>query len=129
MQVMRTIVWAVITAVLVAFIAMNWNGAAVNFWPLEGKNNYLHFEWPVGVIALIFFLLGFTPMWLFYRAQGWRLKRRIATLENSLRAASAVAPAEPAEPAAASPALPVDTPVISGPAPSPTEESNRNDVP
>ena len=92
MQVMRTVVWALISAVLVAFIAMNWNEAAVNLWPIEGESKYLHFEWPVGVIALIFFLLGFLPMWLLNRAQVWRLRRRIGSLENSLRAAATVSP-------------------------------------
>lgn len=90
MQVVRTVVWAVISAILVAFIAMNWNDAAVNFWPIEGDNAYLHFEWPVGVIALVFFLLGFVPMWLLYRARIWQMQRRISGLENSVRAAAAV---------------------------------------
>ncbi len=105
MQVIRTIVWAVITAILVAFIAMNWNDASVNFWPVEGENKYLHFQWPVGVIALVFFLLGFLPMWLLHRARFWRMARRISSLENSVRAAAAVAPppSEPAEPATAEP--------------------------
>ncbi|MBV1917787.1 MAG: LapA family protein [Sphingomonadaceae bacterium] len=90
MQVMRTIVWIVITAILVAFVAMNWGPAAVNFWPVE--DGYLHFEWPVGVIAIIFFALGFFPMWLLNRAHVWRLRRRVGALENSLRAAAAAAP-------------------------------------
>ncbi len=92
MQVMRTVIWIVVTAILVAFMAMNWDKAPVNFWPLEG-DEYLHFEWPVGIIALMFFLLGFLPMWLLNRAQGWRLGRRVNSLENSLRAAAAVSPA------------------------------------
>ena len=84
MQVIRTIVWVLLTAVLVAFIAMNWNPAPVNFWPLD--KGYLHFEWPVGLIALMFFLLGLVPMWLLAKAGRWRLSRRIAALENSVRA-------------------------------------------
>ena len=92
MQVMRTVVWIVITAILVAFVAMNWGIAPVNFWPIEGESEFLHFEWPVGVIAIIFFALGFFPMWLLNRAHVWRLKRRVGALENSLRAAAAAAP-------------------------------------
>lgn len=91
MQIVRTIVWIVITAILVSFIAMNLERAPVNFWPLEG-DNYLHFEWPVGVIALFFFLLGLLPTWLLHRAAKWRLGRRIGALENSLRVAATVAP-------------------------------------
>jgi len=87
---MRTTVWIVVTAILVAFIAMNWDRASVNIWPLE--TGYLHFEWPVGIIALIFFLLGLLPMYLLRRADRWRLNRRISSLENSVRATSVAPP-------------------------------------
>ncbi|WP_156370259.1 LapA family protein [Novosphingobium sp. Leaf2] len=87
MQIIRTITWVLLTAVLVAFIAMNWTKAPINFWPLQ-DGNYLHFDWPVGVVALLFFGLGMLPVWLYLRAVRWRLERRIATLENSLRATS-----------------------------------------
>ena len=89
MQIVRTVVWVLITAMLVAFMAMNWDRAPVNFWPLE--DSYLRFEWPVGIIALFFFLLGLVPMWLLHRAGRWRLNRRISALENSVRATAAVA--------------------------------------
>jgi len=102
MQIIRTIVWVLLTAVLVAFIAMNWEVAPVNFWPLD--KGYLHLNWPVGVIALFFYLLGLLPMWLLSRAGRWRLNRRLAALENSVRANNpapplVVSPA-PTEPAA-----------------------------
>jgi len=84
MQILRTVLWIAGTAVLVAFIAMNWVSAPINLWPLEG-DNYIHFQWPVGFIALIFFALGFGPMWFINRTNLWRLNRRIASLENSLR--------------------------------------------
>ncbi|SFF94467.1 Protein of unknown function [Novosphingobium sp. CF614] len=87
MHIVRTIAWIAATAILVAFIAMNWTKVPVNFWPLD-DGNYVHFEWPVGIVALLFFLLGMTPAWLYLRAVRWRLNRRIATLENSLRANS-----------------------------------------
>jgi hypothetical protein len=45
---------------------------------------YLHFDWPVGFVALVFFLAGFVPPWAAGRLRRWRLKRRIATLESSL---------------------------------------------
>lgn len=90
MQVIRTIMWVVVTAALVAFMAMNWNPAAVNFWPLE--QGYLHFEWPVGIIALVFFLLGMLPTWLLSKASKWRLTRRIDALENSVRATATPPP-------------------------------------
>jgi uncharacterized integral membrane protein len=88
-QIIRTLIWIAITIVLVAFIAMNWQRAPVNIWPLE--SNYLQFSWPVGFIALVFFFLGFLPMWLYYRAGKWRWQRRVSALEHSVRA-TAVSP-------------------------------------
>ncbi len=102
MQMIRTVVWIVVTAILVAFIAMNWTNAPVNLWPLEGEGNYLHFEWPVGVIALVFFFLGLLPMWMLHRTRIWQLNRRINGLENSVRAAAAVTPVPSEQPAVAS---------------------------
>lgn len=90
MNIIRTLVWVLITALLVAFIAMNWTRAPVNIWPLD--TGYLHFDWPVGFIALVFFLLGLAPMWLLHRAAKWSLKRRISTLETSLANAAAATP-------------------------------------
>lgn len=87
MQIIRTVVWIALTAILVAFIAMNWTKVPVNLWPLD-DGNYIHFEWPVGIVALLFFLLGMAPPWLYLRAIRWRMSRRIASLENSLRASS-----------------------------------------
>ena len=142
MQVVRTVTWIVVTIILVAFIAMNWGKAPVNFWPLE--DGYLHFEWPVGVIALMFFILGVLPMWLMLRATRWRLNRRINALENSLRAAAAVTPVPPppgseslpettpdepppAELAPAEPAPAEPTPAESAPA-EPTNQSGSDEA-
>ncbi|GGC15088.1 hypothetical protein GCM10011494_37410 [Novosphingobium endophyticum] len=113
MQVVRTVLWIAITAILVAFIAMNWTTVPVNFWPLD-DGNYVHFEWPVGVVALLFFLLGMVPVWLYLRAVRWRLQRRIAALENSLRASSIPSAAPPAaEPAPSSASLEAPLPPTS----------------
>lgn len=87
MQIIRTVAWVALTAILVAFIAMNWTKVPVNLWPLD-DGNYIHFEWPVGIVALLFFVLGIVPPWLYLRAVRWRMSRRIASLENSLRASS-----------------------------------------
>ena len=118
MQIIRTIFWVVLTAVLVAFIAMNWTRVPVNIWPLEA-GNYLHFEWPVGVIALVFFLLGALPMWLVHRAGAWRLKRRIHSLESTVNANAApvtpvVADPVPAPVLAPIPGTVIDPPVMTG---------------
>lgn len=95
MQVIRTIAWVIITAVLVAFIAMNWDPVPVRFWPLS-QGDHLGFRWPVGIVAFVFFLLGFLPMWLLHRANQWRMHRRINALETSLRTTAPSVPVTPA---------------------------------
>ncbi len=110
MQALRTILLLVITIVLVAFIAMNWQPVSLNIWPLA-EGGYLGVDWPVGFIVLVSFLLGMLPMWLLARASKWRLSRRIATLENSVAASSVVAPlATATQLEAAAPPAPVLTP-------------------
>jgi uncharacterized integral membrane protein len=105
MNIIRTLTWILITALLVAFMAMNWGKAPVNIWP--SGDTFLHFDWPVGFIAFVFFLLGLVPMWLFHRAARWQLKRRIASLENTARTSAqiplpaATAPEPVAQPAPA----------------------------
>ena len=100
MQIIRTIVWVLLTIVMVAFIAINWTPEPVNFWPLA-NGNYIHVNWPIGVVVLVSFLLGLAPMWLLHKTAAWRLRRRIGTLENSVRAASVSVPVESPAPAPA----------------------------
>jgi putative membrane protein len=90
MQALRTIIWVLVAIVFVSFVAINWQTVPVNFWPLE--EGYLHFNWPVGFVAIIAFVLGFLPVWLLGRANSWRLNRRISNLENSLKAATPAPP-------------------------------------
>ena len=95
MQIIRTIVWVLIAVILVAFMAINWVAVPVNIWPMA-DGGFLHFTWPIGFIAFISFALGLLPMWLLHKTAAWRLRRRIGTLENSVRAASVSTPVETA---------------------------------
>lgn len=100
MQIVRTIVWIVVTAIIVGFVVLNWGDAQqVKIWPGSGGDAIL-FEWPVGLIALIFFLLGFFPMWLVHRAKVFYLNRRISSLETAARRVALTPAAPPADPAA-----------------------------
>ncbi len=42
---------------------------------------FIAIEARAATFILTAFLIGFLPLWLYYRAMRWRLKRRIATLE------------------------------------------------
>ncbi|MEJ2458256.1 MAG: LapA family protein [Novosphingobium sp.] len=109
MHLIRPVTWIALTAVLVAFIAMNWTKVPVNLWPLD-DGNYIHFQWPVGIVALLFFLLGMAPSWLYLRAVRWRMNRRISSLENSLRASSMPSINARADAPSASDTAPLETP-------------------
>jgi len=95
MHIVRTVLWMLITAVVVGFIFLNWGmPQPVKFWPAN-ENGPMLVEWPVGFIALVFFLLGLVPMWLIHRGSKWRLQRRISNLETAARNA-AIAASQPA---------------------------------
>lgn len=83
MRTIRTVALMLVTAILVAFIAMNWSRAVINLWPL-GDGTYVHLECPIGLIAILFLFLGISPIWLYSRAVRWRLGRRVIALENKL---------------------------------------------
>jgi lipopolysaccharide assembly protein A len=90
-KVIRTLSWIVLATLWLTFLILNWGEPVqVIIWPLEAA--YLQFAWPVSVIALVFFLIGLIPTWLLYRAARWRWQRRMASLENSVRATAAQPP-------------------------------------
>ena len=84
MQMIRTLLLLLIAIALTAFVAINWDTVPVRFWP-AGQGEYLKFDWPVGFVALFFFVLGMVPMWLIHKGTAWRLNRRIGSLENTLK--------------------------------------------
>ena len=90
MQAIRTIIWVLLAVVLAAFIAINWNSVPVKLWPTD--QGFYVVDWPIGFIVLFSFTLGLLPMWLLHRAARWRLNRRIATLENTVKATTVTPP-------------------------------------
>ncbi|WDF73854.1 LapA family protein [Novosphingobium sp. KACC 22771] len=90
LQILRTALWILMAVLISSFVAINWQKTSINLWPLE--NGYLHVDWPVGLIALAAIAVGMVPIWLVAKARIWRLKRRIAGLENTLRAATPTPP-------------------------------------
>lgn len=111
MRIIRTLLLAVFAAIAAVFIVVNWRERVpVRFWPFDDG---MMFEWPVGFIAPVFFLLGFLPMWFFHRGVKWSLSRKVVSLENAARAniaprssASVPAPTPAPAPAAAPPPQP-----------------------
>lgn len=115
MGILRTIIWVLLTAVLVIFAMANWLAVTVAIWPGQVLDTKL----PVLILAS--FLIGSVPMWVALRTTRWSLKRRLDASERQLADMRALAnrPVEPAPvttpapatpPGTASPSLPLDFP-------------------
>lgn len=113
MGILRTIIWVLLTAVLVIFAMANWLPVTVTIWPGQVLDTKL----PVLILAS--FLIGSVPMWIALRTTRWSLKRRLDTSERQLADMRALAnrPAEPVPAPAststtgtASSTLPLDIP-------------------
>lgn len=110
MQAVRTIVWALLLVVLVAFSVLNWNEVEVTIWP------NLILETKVPALVVVAFLLGLIPTWLVHRGVKWQMQRRIAALESAARANAVATPPPPpapaVEPAPVVEPAPITEPVI-----------------
>lgn len=96
MQVIRTIVWVLLLVALLLFSVNNWQPVEVKIW--EG----LVLETRLPALVIVSFLAGLLPMWLLHKGARWRLNRRIASLENSVRSVAISTPSN------ASPSNPLD---------------------
>jgi len=93
MQIVRTGAWAVILVLLALFSIENWTDTTIKIW--DG----MVLDTKLPALVVLAFLAGLLPMWLMAKAGRWRLKRRIASLENAVRAATPTPPLAPhAEP-------------------------------
>lgn len=102
MQVIRTIVWVLLLVALLLFSINNWQPVEVKIW--EG----LVLETRLPALVIVSFLAGLLPMWLLHKGARWRLNRRIASLENSVRSVAISTPlnASPSNPLDAGAAAP-----------------------
>ena len=83
MQIVRTISWVLLAVFVAMFVANNFGEPQrVKIWISDDP---VGFDWPVGIIALVFWLLGVIPTWLYHRGVKWSLSRRIRSLENSIK--------------------------------------------
>ena len=83
MQIVRTILWILLAVFVVIFVMLNFGEPQrVKIWPSEDP---VGFDWPVGIIALVFWLLGVVPTWIYHRSIRWSLNRRIRSLESSVK--------------------------------------------
>ena len=93
MQFLRTLFWALLVGIGVAFAFNNWTSVDLKLWGgLVAQVN-------LPVLLLVTFLLGFVPAYLIHRATKWRLRQRLASSERAASELrnSAQLPAFPAE--------------------------------
>ncbi|MGC6399344.1 lipopolysaccharide assembly protein LapA domain-containing protein [Sphingomonas sp. FW199] len=111
MQFLRTLFWALLVGILVAFAFNNWTSVDVRLW--GGMVAQTNLPLLLGIV----FLLGFLPMFLAHQAMKWRLKSKLASTEralNELRNAQTpiMPPPAPSVPSATAPTaageLPLD---------------------
>jgi uncharacterized integral membrane protein len=113
MGIVRTIIWVLLTAVLVIFSMANWIPVTVTIWPGQVLDTKLP------VLILVSFLIGSVPLWIALRAARWSLKRRLDHSERQLTDLRAMAN-RPAEPVAA-PVVPVEPAPAATPSATPTD--------
>jgi pilus assembly protein TadC len=115
MQFLRTLFWALLVGILVAFAFNNWTSVDVRLW--GGMVAQTNLPLLLGIV----FLLGFLPMFVAYQAMRWRLKSKLASTEralNDLRNAQtpiAPPPALHPDPVAPTPATPGELPLEPAP--------------
>lgn len=78
MNMLRTIIWVLLTAILVIFAMANWSAVTVTVWPGQVLDTKLP------LLILISFLIGSLPMWIALRTTRWTLNRRLNDSERQL---------------------------------------------
>ncbi len=89
MQFLKTLFWVVLAVILVLFAKANWEMVTLRLW------GGLEADVKLPVLLFVFFLIGFVPTFLLYRARLWALKRRIEPIERN---SATVPPPTPAKP-------------------------------
>lgn len=79
MAVIRTLAWILLVCGILIFSFYNWRPVEVTIW----ENLVLETKVPVALVLA--FLIGFVPLFAYHLSVKWALKRRIRTLENSLK--------------------------------------------
>ena len=71
---LRTLFWIVVTVVVVVFATRNWVPVTISLF------GDIQADVKLPVLLLIAFLLGFVPLYIWYRTIRWRDRRRLAAL-------------------------------------------------
>lgn len=78
MQFLKTLFWALLVGVVVAFALNNMTMVPLKLW------GSLYADVNLPLLLLLMFLAGFLPTFVAYRLSRWRLRQRVATTERAL---------------------------------------------
>lgn len=76
MQFLKTLFWVVIAVFLAILASRNWHDVTLNLW------GDMQADIKVPVLMAFMFLIGWLPTWLIYRANSWRQRQRLESLER-----------------------------------------------
>lgn len=81
MSFLKTLFWVIFLVGFVVFAVNNWQPVSVKLW------GGLWLDTKLPALMGLSFLIGFVPLYILHRTQGFRFRRRIATLEGKARPA------------------------------------------
>ncbi len=82
MRFLKTLIWVTVLVGLIVFATNNWEPVSISLW------GGLRLDTKLPALVILAFMLGFLPLYILHRAQVWRMKRRIMTLEGNQRTVS-----------------------------------------
>ena len=89
MRFLKTLLWVTLIVGLIVFATNNWEPVSVSLW------GGLRLDTKLPALVIAAFLVGFFPLYFLHRAQLWRMKRRIISLEGNQRSYTPPAPVSP----------------------------------
>jgi lipopolysaccharide assembly protein A len=79
MRFLKTLLWVTLIVGMVVFAVNNWVPASVKLW----GGLWLDSKLPALMIGS--FIAGFVPLYIWHRGAIWRMRRRIAHVESTMR--------------------------------------------
>jgi uncharacterized membrane protein YciS (DUF1049 family) len=76
MQFLKTLFWVALAVFLAILASRNWHDVTLNLW------GDIQADIKVPILIGFIFLVGWLPTYLIYRAQLWRQRQRLSSLER-----------------------------------------------
>ena len=77
MSFLKTLCWVIFLVGFTVFAINNWQPVSIKLW------GGLWLDTKLPALLALSFIIGYLPLYVWHKTQGFRLKRRIATLEGA----------------------------------------------